>query len=221
MPRNIERDEKEAMRRKEQLMEAGFRLFSQYGIESVSLQRVADAAEVGVATMYKYYRTKVKLVIAISGKIWGDLWKEILEEKGPELFESFTAYQYIEFYTDLIIQIYRERPEILRFSNNYKNFISQEGVKGEVLAEHLDVLKPARVLYHKLYEQAKIDKSIRTDIPEQQLFTSVAIAMLAVAERYAQGIVWADDHKADHTQELEYLKGMLLHWCKTPETLEK
>ena len=33
MPRNIERDEKEAMRRKEQLMEAGFRLFSQYGIE--------------------------------------------------------------------------------------------------------------------------------------------------------------------------------------------
>ena len=100
MPRNIERDEKEAMRRKEQLMEAGFRLFSQYGIENVSLQRVADAAEVGVATLYNYYQTKVKLVIAISGKIWGDLWKEILEEKGPEIFESFTAYQYIEFYTD-------------------------------------------------------------------------------------------------------------------------
>lgn len=85
MPRNIERDEKEAMRRKEQLMKAGFRLFSQYGIENVSLQRVADAAEVGVATLYNYYQTKVKLVIAISGKIWGDLWKEILEEKGPEI----------------------------------------------------------------------------------------------------------------------------------------
>ena len=88
MPRNIERDEKEAMRRKEQLMEAGFRLFSQYGIENVSLQRVADAAEVGVATLYNYYQTKVKLVIAISGKIWGDLWKEILEEKGPEIYSG-------------------------------------------------------------------------------------------------------------------------------------
>ena len=190
MPRNIERDEKEAMRRKEQLMEAGFRLFSQYGIENVSLQRVADAAEVGVATLYNYYQTKVKLVIAISGKIWGDLWKEILEEK-------------------------------LRFSNNYKNFISREKVRGEALAEHLDVLKPAGALYHKFYEQARSDKSIRTDIPEQQLFTSVAIAMLAVAERYAQGIVWADDHKEDHTQELEFLKGMLLTWCRTPENLGK
>ena len=81
MPRNIERDEKEAMRRKEQLMEAGFRLFSQYGIENVSLQRVADAAEVGVATLYNYYQTKVKLVIAISGKILGAIsgrrfWKK-------------------------------------------------------------------------------------------------------------------------------------------------
>ena len=49
--------------------------------ENVSLQRVADAAEVGVATLYNYYQTKVKLVIAISGKIWGDLWKEILKKR--------------------------------------------------------------------------------------------------------------------------------------------
>lgn len=45
MARNIERDEKEAARRKEQLMKAGFDLFSQYGIENVSLQKVADTAK--------------------------------------------------------------------------------------------------------------------------------------------------------------------------------
>ncbi len=71
-------------------------------------------------------------MIAISGKIWGDLWKEILEEKGPEIFESFTAYQYIEF-------LYRTRSsgftgnarKYSRFSNNYKNFISREKVRGK------------------------------------------------------------------------------------------
>ncbi len=214
MARNIERDEKEAARRKEQLMEAGFDLFSQYGIENVSLQKVADTAEVSVATMYKYYQTKVKLVVAISGKIWGDLWRQILEENGPDYFENFTAYQYIEFYLDTIIKLYRERPQMLRFSNNYKNFIYHEGIEGGELNEHLDVLKPLRMVYHKLYERAKVDKSIRMDIPEQQLFTSVAIAMLAVAERYTQGIVWANDNKPDHTQELEYLKEMILAWCK-------
>ena len=35
MPRNIERDKREADQRKNQLIEAGFRLFSQNGIETV------------------------------------------------------------------------------------------------------------------------------------------------------------------------------------------
>lgn len=214
MPRNAERDEREAARRKEQLMKAGFELFSQHGIENVSLQKVADTADVGVATMYKYYQTKVKLVVAISGKIWGSLWNQILEQNGRAFFEKFTAYEYIEFYLDTIIRLYQEQPEMLRFSNNYKNFLYHEKIEDEELNEHLDVLGPLRAMYHKLYEQAKTDHSIRTDISEQQLFTSVAIAMLAVAERYAQGIVWANDHKSDHTQELKYLKEMILAWCR-------
>lgn len=152
MARNTERDEREATRRKEQLMKAGFKLFSENGIENVSLQKVADAADVGVATMYKYYQTKVKLVVAISGKIWGDLWKSVLAQNGPDFFENFTAYEYIEFYLDMIIRLYREKPEMLRFSNNYKNFIYHEGIEEEPLGEHLDELEPLRAMYHKLYE---------------------------------------------------------------------
>lgn len=36
------------------------------------------------------------------------------------------------------------------------------------------------------------------------MFTTVVITMLSVAERYAQGIVWANDHKTNHTQELVF-----------------
>lgn len=75
MPRNIERDKREADRRKNQLIEAGFRLFSQNGIETVSLQKVADAANVSPATMYKYFLTKEKLLIAISAKVWDEVCK--------------------------------------------------------------------------------------------------------------------------------------------------
>ena len=74
---------------------------------------------------------------------------------GPDFFENFTAYEYIELYLDMIIRLYREKPEMLRFSNNYKNFIYHEGIEEEPLGEHLDVLEPLRAMYHKLYEQAK------------------------------------------------------------------
>lgn len=213
MARNVERDRREAQRRKDRLMEEGFRLFSRYDIEAVSLQRVADAADVSAATMYKYFQTKEKLVIAISARVWGELWQDVLSRRVLNDLECLTAYQGVALYADQIIRLYQERPELLRFSSEYKNFICQESVEDAQLREHLDVLEPIRGLFHRMYERARVDGSIRTDIPEQQMFTTVVITMLSVAERYAQGIVWANDHKDDHTQELVFLKEMLLAWC--------
>lgn len=128
MPRNIERDKREADRRKNQLIEAGFRLFSQNGIETVSLQKVADAANVSPATMYKYFLTKEKLLIAISAKVWDEVWQEALGDPGTNHFEHFTAYQGIEFYADRMIALYKNRPEVLRFSGEYKTYMNRRGI---------------------------------------------------------------------------------------------
>ncbi|MCI7595683.1 MAG: TetR/AcrR family transcriptional regulator [Lachnospiraceae bacterium] len=214
MARNIERDEKEAERRRKQLLEAGFDLFSRHGIEAISLQMVADTAEVGVATLYNYYQNKLSLVIAISAEVWENVRKELLEPFGLKALEGMNAYQLIEYYCDSIISLYRNKPEVLRFSANYKTYICREGVSQEQLKVQLDVLKPIGVLFHTKYEEAKTDGSIRTDLSEWELFTTFTLTMLGMAERYAQGVVWADNPAGNHVKELLYLKEMLLAWVK-------
>lgn len=214
MARNIARDEKEAERRKKQLLEAGLALFSRHGIEAVSLQMVAETADVGVATLYKYYQNKLNLVVAISGSVWETVWKEVLQAVGLEALESLNAYQLVEFYCDTIIRLYRERPEVLRFSANYKSYICRERVSDEQLAVQLDVLKPIDMLFHRRYEAAKSDGSIRTDLPERELFTTLTLTMLGMAERYAQGIVWADNCTGSYLKELSHVKEMLLAWVR-------
>ena len=214
MARNIERDEKEAERRRKQLLEAGFDLFSRHGIEAISLQMVADTAEVGVATLYNYYQNKLSLVIAISAEVWENVRKELLEPFGLKALEGMNAYQLIEYYCDSIISLYRNKPEVLRFSANYKTYICREGVSQEQLKVQLDVLKPIGVRFHRKYEEAKTDGSIRTDLSEWELFTTFILTMLGMAERYAQGVVWADNPAGNHVKELLYLKEMLLAWVK-------
>lgn len=217
MARNIEKDRLEAERRRKQLIETGFRLFSEERIENVTLQRVADEAGVGIATLYKYYLNKERLVIAISKSIWSGVWQRTLGARGADGLAELTAYEGIALYADAIIMIYREQPQFLRFSGEYKNFIrsgkTEEKHLEEELREHLDELEPVRQLFHRMYERARTDHSIRMDIPEQELFTTVTITMLSVAERYAQGLVWADDHREDQTQKLVYVKEMILGWC--------
>ena len=124
------------------------------------------------------------------------------------------AYQLIEYYCDSIISLYRNKPEVLRFSANYKTYICREGVSQEQLKVQLDVLKPIGVRFHRKYEEAKTDGSIRTDLSEWELFTTFTLTMLGMAERYAQGVVWADNPAGNHVKELLYLKEMLLAWVK-------
>ena len=214
MARNIARDAKEAERRRKHLLEAGFDLFSKHGIEAVSMQMVAETADVGVATMYKYYQNKLNLVIAISASVWETVWQEVSQSVGLEALESRNAYQLVELYCDSIIRLYEERPEVLRFSANYKNFICREGVSDEQLAVQLDILKPVGMLFHRKYEAAKADGSIRTDLPEGELFTTITLTMLGMAERYAQGLVWAGSPAGNYEKELSHLKDMLLAWVR-------
>ncbi len=214
MARNVERDAREAERRRNQLIEAGFRLFSSKGIEIVSLQSVADEAHVGIATVYNYYKNKENLLVAISAYMWRSVYDAAFEKLGEDTRDRMNAYQMLEYYIDHIISIYHEHPEILKFSSDYKTYICRKGISGIGVEKQLSALAPLNNLFHEKYEKAKTDGSIRTDIPENQLFTTVAITMLGMSERYAQGLVWAMEDSNDYSRELSYLKEMLLMWVK-------
>ena len=218
MPRNIEKDQLAEISRRKHILEAGLKLFSEQGIEAVSMNAVAAAAGVGPTTLFKYYQTKEKLVVAISGMAWNNVWQKTLAQYGEEVYSTFSAYEMIRVYTSSIIQIYQEYPELLRFSGNYKTYICRQHTQTESLREHLDPLKPMQVMFHHAYIRAKTDHSIRTDISEDVLFTAVAISMLATAERYAQGIVWANRGEPDHIRELQIMQEMILNWCTVKKT---
>lgn len=213
MPRNIVKDTQEESRRRKQILEAGFRLFSERGIETVSMNAVADAADVGSTTLFKYYQTKEKLVVSISGMVWSSVWQDVLAQFGMDSFRKQTAYELVRFYTDCLIRLYQEKPDLLRFSGNYKTFINRQHTKVEDLKEHLDPLKPVQMIFHQAYLRAQTDHSIRMDVAEDVLFTTVAVGMLAMAERYAQGIVWARRDEENHIQELRVIQDMILSWC--------
>ena len=43
------------------ILEQGFELFSKEGIDNVTMNNIADKAEIGVASLYRYFSTKEEL----------------------------------------------------------------------------------------------------------------------------------------------------------------
>lgn len=214
MTRNAERDKLEAERRKTQLIEAGFELFARYGIESVSLSAVAKKADVAASTMYKYFQNKASLAVAISARIWSDVWTTSREQQGADTLAQMDPYQLFELYANTIIGLYLERPQILRYGANYKTYIRRENVPEGMLGEHLDPLRPIAELFLGSCKAAATGTSVRTDVSPEKMFSFLALTMLTMAERYAQGLVWTEVPEGAHADDLVQLKNLLLTWMK-------
>lgn len=214
MTRNAERDKLEAERRKTQLIEAGFELFARYGIESVSLSAVAKKADVAASTMYKYFQNKASLAVAISARIWSDVWTTSREQQGANTLAQMDPYQLFELYANTIIGLYLERPQILRYSANYKTYIRRENVPEGMLGEHLDPLRPIAELFLGSCKVAATGTPVRADVSPEKMFSFLALTMLTMAERYAQGLVWTEVPEGAHADDLVQLKNLLLTWMK-------
>ena len=208
--RNAEKDEREMAERRERMLETVFRMFGEKGIEAVTMQAVADACGLGTATVYRYFNTKLQFVIAIGAKKWTEYFEEVEAEFVRRGGDMMTAAEELEFYLGAYILLYREHKEILRFNQDFNGFIAHEGATPEQLADYMRAILPFAKKFHFLYEKGLRDGTIRTDEPEQTMFTTTMHIMLAVCGRFAQGVVYPSGDPEDLTQELMILKRMIL-----------
>ena len=89
--RNVAKDEKEMAARREAMLREGFRLFAKKGIEPVTMQEVANACGVGIATLYRYYNAKPLLVIDIATKKWEEFAEYVNLEQIRRNVKSMNA----------------------------------------------------------------------------------------------------------------------------------
>ena len=208
--RNLKKDEIEMKARREAMLREGFRLFAEKGIEPVAMLEVANACGIGVATLYRYYNTKLALVIDIAVKKWEEFADYIRAEQKRRDTAHMTAAEELAFYLDLYIVLYRNHKDLLRFNQNFNNYVQHEGATKEQLAPYLAAIGTFVRMFHALYEKAKLDGTLRTDLPEDKMFAATSHIMLAVAVRYAQGLIYDAESESDRTEEFEMLKRALL-----------
>ena len=70
MGRNPEADARARVARRQQLIEDAFHIFAEKTIDKLSMNEVADACGVGIATLYRHFSTKNALVLAVSTWAW-------------------------------------------------------------------------------------------------------------------------------------------------------
>ena len=196
--------------RRETFLESGFKLFSSKNIDTVSLQEVADESGLGVATLYRYFVNKPGLVVAVATWKWEEYLKENKDRRPSADFEGMKASEIFEFYLDSFLELYRNHRDMLRFNQFFNVYVQAEHIDPDVMEPYKEIIYDLKEFFHEIYLKAQEDHTVRTDEPEEQMFSTTLHLMLAAVTRYAVGLVYTPQDGFDAQAELETMKEIFL-----------
>ena len=215
MSRSPEKDAIRSETTRLRILESGFTLFARDTIDRVTMEDVARAANVGVATLYRHYKSKPALVVAIATNTWDSFVQEhpILTQADRGL----TAAEDYEYYLDFFLMLYREHRDILCFNQFFNVYIRSETIDPQLLSPYRQMIGVVEERFRVIYEKALKDHTLKTDRPWRELFSETLHLMLAAVTRYAVGLAY--NNGSDPERELYLLKRMLMREYVNPEAV--
>ena len=188
-----------------QILDAGFCIFSEMSIDKVSMANVANKAGIGIATLYRYYRTKPELVVAVGTHVWSNFIRDYTPIRNDD---KITAVEELEFFLDSFLELYKNHKKLLCFNQFFNIYIRNEAVPPKALNSYNEMVDKLAMRFHRTYVKGERDKTLCTEMSEKEMFLSIVHLMLAAVTRYAIGLVYEKD--SESYKELILLKNMIM-----------
>ena len=200
--------------RRNAALETAFRLFANDTIEAVNMADIARGAGMGMATLYRYFSVKRKLVIELGVLKWRQYAAEVEQRRQAAHGDDMTAIEEFGFYLDCYVDLLDHHPDLLRFNANFDQYIRHENTPVEELQEYYDSVNYFAHAFRRIYAHAQTDHTLRLDVPPKEMFFSSLYALLAIAQKYAAGLIYPPDHSFDCRRALITQRDRLLDWAR-------
>lgn len=181
------------------LVTTATRLFLERGIEAVTIEDIAKAAEVGEMTVYRYFGKKQNIVFEAVLSLQQSLLVDFFK-----LDTGKTGFDKLSIFYDSYLKVFSDRPEYYRFIREFDLLVMKDDKKE--LQKYEDGLAFFKNAYFDAYELGLKDKSVRP-VHDLELFyftTTHALLELCKKLSYEKGVLPQDD-KINKASEIECL----------------
>lgn len=149
---------------------AAQKLFAKDGFEKTTMQKIADEAKVGIATLFRYFSNKESLIIEVI--------KMILEKQVP-YFENIYAADKpgIEKVDDVLTTyirfIFEENRDTIKLLESFELYIVFNEIELSSLEQIRQAYGEIGNIISKIVKEGKEDGSIRTSISDEQIVSTM------------------------------------------------
>jgi AcrR family transcriptional regulator len=208
-----ERERSEAInKRKLEVINAAKAMFTSKSIETTSMQDIADKAEVGVASVYRYYKNKSDLVYAVALEY---IDESILDN---DLILTGSGLDKAEQLIDYLLAGYKTKAQLLSFVEQFEIFLLTHVDASSDLHgyNHTDVFRrlldeEIRMLNQVLIEGIK-DGTIRKDVDLQETALSMINLYRLIGQKIAFQVEMLHQDTVVSGEGIKIYKDMMLRY---------
>ena len=171
-------------------------LFICRSIQDVTIKDIAVSAQVGEATIYRYFGKKQAIVISSAMK----LQKEV-NTLYFKLDEGRTGFEKLKIFYLSYLQIFVNHPEFYKFINEFDSFISSEDpTSSDVIDPYESVVGQYEKVYMKAYEEGIKDGSVKEQRDISMFYFATTHALLELCKKLSiKAAVLHDRHHSINT----------------------
>ena len=198
----------DAMSRSAYVISAAASLFLRDGIEAVRMTDIAEAAGIGVATLYRHYQTKTALAIRAGAHIWQRFNERILALVETDGFIASCGATRLTMLLSEYRDAYLDHPDFVRFLDEFDHMVIRESVAPADLSEYGQAIDSFYVIFEDAYQLGIADGSVTRRVDFAVFYRTIAHAMMAIAQKIVRGEIIPSDDFSKGTDELECIVQM-------------
>jgi AcrR family transcriptional regulator len=210
--RKLEMDNQKE-KRKEQVILAAIEVFKEKGIDNSKMTDIAEKAEIGVATVYRYFNTKFDLAIAAATTLWTEKISILYNVFYEPDFMKLNGEDRVRTILNLFINIYQNCPEFISFLEHFDNYIVKESLPLESLENYEKIIIDTKLIIFSAIDQGKKDGSIKANIDNDTFYITITHSLMSLCQKLIlRGTILKSDKDIQGDTQLRLLIDMAMSY---------
>ena len=208
-------------KRKEEVIRAAIRVIRNQSIEEVKMTQIAEEAGVGVASVYRYFKTKLELALEAGNWLWNEEINKMYIEPKADYFQQYSGAQKVEHFLRVFLKIYKDCPEFFIFLEQFDNYLVKAQVEADRLEQYEIAINRIKETMLDALEAGKEDGSIRAGLDSQGFYMTTTHSLMSLSQKLIiRGNLLHSDRVVSGEEQLETMIKMALCYIKPNQSEE-
>jgi AcrR family transcriptional regulator len=180
------------------------------GLDGLTIADIAKEINIGEATIYRYFGSKLNLIIQVGISLWSDIYNELYKRERKN-----TGYLSIVSFFDYFIEGFKSQKHVFAFLDQFDSLMIKEKATKEDLSIYDQKLYEIKLIFDDLFLQGINDLSIKANIDRDTYYYTTTHMILGICKKLASnGHILQSDEIVSDISQIKLALEMCLDYIK-------